>query len=107
MPEMARTPSHHGLLILSALADEERHGYAIKKDVERRMEGELRLGSTTLYRLLGQLLDDGLIAERSAAEGDDPRRRYYRITAAGRRELAAELSRLQRVLTAAKAGRRA
>ena len=104
---MGRAPSHHGLLILSALAEEDRHGYAIKKEVERRMEGELRLGSTSLYRLLSQLLDAGLITERPATEDDDVRRRYYRITAAGRRELAAELSRLQRVLTAARAGRRA
>ena len=104
---MGRTPSHHALLILSALADEDRHGYAIKKDVERRMDGELRLGSTSLYRLLAQLLDAGLITERPGAGDDDPRRRYYRLTALGRRELASELSRLQRVLSAARAGRRA
>ena len=103
---MGRAASHHGLLILSTLAEEDTHGYAIKKDVERRMGGDLRLGSTPLYRLLGQLLDAGLIAERAAPAGEsDPRRRYYRITAAGRQELAAELARLQRVLTAAKAGR--
>jgi DNA-binding PadR family transcriptional regulator len=104
---MGRNPSHHALLILSALADEDRHGYAIKKDIERRTDGEVRMGSTSLYRLLAQLLDAGLIAERAGAQDDDPRRRYYRLTALGRRELAAELSRLQRVLTAARAGRRA
>ena len=104
---MGRTPSHHGLLILSALADEDRHGYAIKKEIERRTGREVTLGSTSLYRLLAQLLDEGLIAERAGAGDDDPRRRYYRITAGGRRELAAELARLQRVLTAARAGRRA
>lgn len=104
---MGLASSHYGILILSALADEDRHGYAIKKEVERRMDGEVQLGSTSLYRLLGQLLDAGLITERPGAQDDDPRRRYYRITALGRRELAAELSRLQRVLTAARAGRRA
>jgi DNA-binding PadR family transcriptional regulator len=98
--------SPHALLILSVLSEDDRHGYAVKKEIERRMDGELRLGSTSLYRVLGQLLDDGLIVERAAAAGDDPRRRYYRITAAGRRQLASELARLQRVLTAARAGRR-
>jgi DNA-binding PadR family transcriptional regulator len=103
---MGIASSQHALLILSALAEEDRHGYAIKKEVERRMDGELRLGSTSLYRLLAQLLDEGLIAERAADTDDDPRRRYYRITSAGRRELAAELARLQRVLAAARVSRR-
>lgn len=103
---MGIVSSQYALLILSALAEEDRHGYAIKKDIERRMDGEIRLGSTSLYRLLAQLLDAGLIAERGGAGDDDPRRRYYRITPAGRRELSAELARLQRVLSAAKAGRR-
>ena len=102
---MGRAPSHHAVLILASVAEEERHGYAIKKDVERRTSGDVRLGSTSLYRLLGQLLDDGLIAERAPAESEpDQRRRYYRITAAGRRELAAERARLERVLTAVRTG---
>ena len=89
---MGRSPSHHGLLILASLAaipsDDERHGYAIKKDIERRTSDDVRLGSTTLYRLLAQLLDEGLVAERTSATGDDdPRRRYYRITPAGREAL--------------------
>jgi len=65
----------------------------------------VRLGSTTLYRLLGQLLDEGLIEEspaRPAAHLDDERRRYYRITPAGRRALAAELKRLERLVLAAR-----
>lgn len=100
---MGRAPSHHAVLILASVADEERHGYAIKKDVERRTSGDVRLGSTSLYRLLAQLLDDGLVTERApAARETDQRRRYYRITAAGRRELAAELQRLERVLLAAR-----
>src|SRR5687768_4704250 len=100
---MGRAPSHHAVLILASIAEEERHGYAIKKDVERRTSGDVRLGSTSLYRLLGQLLDDGLITERAPAASEaDQRRRYYRVTAAGRRELAAELARLERVLLAAR-----
>ena len=106
---MGRSPSHHAVLILASLSEDERHGYAIKKDVERRTSNDVRLGSTSLYRLLAQLLDDGLITERAPAPSEaDQRRRYYRITAAGRRALAAELARLERVLVAAGAapGRR-
>jgi DNA-binding PadR family transcriptional regulator len=102
---MASDSSPRSLLILASLADGERHGYAIKKDVAARTGGEVRLGSTTLYRLLGQLLDDGLIEEsdaRPAAHLDDERRRYYRITAAGKRSLTSELRRLERLVLAAR-----
>ena len=102
---MASDSSPRSLLILASLAEGERHGYAIKKDVAARTGGEVRLGSTTLYRLLGQLLDDGLIEEsdeRPAAHLDDERRRYYRITSPGRRSLAAELRRLERLVLAAR-----
>jgi DNA-binding PadR family transcriptional regulator len=94
-------------LILASLADDIRHGYAIRKDIASRTGGDVQLGSTSLYRLLGQLLDAGLIEEhepRQTPRLDDERRRYYRITAAGRRELSAELRRLERVLNAARAG---
>jgi len=102
---MGMTPSYHALLILASLADADRHGYAIRKDVTERSGGEVRLGSTTLYRRLGQLLDEGLIEEaraRPAPQLDDERRRYFHITPAGRRALAAELRRLERVLLAVK-----
>ena len=104
---MATFASPHAVLILASLAESARHGYAIKKDVAERTGDEVRLGSTTLYRLLGQLLDDGLIEEqrtRPAPALDDERRRYYAITAAGRRALSGELRRLERVLVAARAG---
>ena len=100
---MGKSTSYTALLILASLADADRHGYAIKKDIAERSGGEVRLGSTTLYRLLGQLLDDGLIEEahsRPAPQLDDERRRYFHITAAGRRELAAEARLLERVLLA-------
>jgi DNA-binding PadR family transcriptional regulator len=100
---MGTTPNHSALLILASLADADRHGYAIKKDITERTGGEVRLGSTTLYRLLGQLLDDGLIEEartRPAPQLDDERRRYFHLTAAGRRALGAEMRSLERVLLA-------
>jgi DNA-binding PadR family transcriptional regulator len=95
--------SQNALLILASLADAERHGYAIKKDVADRTGGRTRLGSTTLYRLLARLLDEELIEEspvRPAPHLDDERRRYYRITPAGRRALAAELKVLEGLLLA-------
>ena len=100
--------SSRSLLVLASVADGERHGYAIKKDITQRTGGDVRLGSTTLYRLLGRLLDDGLIEEsaaRPAAHLDDERRRYYRITGAGRRALAAELKRLDRLVLAVRRAR--
>lgn len=100
---MGTTANHKALLVLASLADADRHGYAIKKDVAERTGGAVRLGSTTLYRLLAQLLDDGLIEEartRPAPQLDDERRRYFHLTAAGKRALAAELRVLERVLLA-------
>ena len=96
----------NAVLILSSLAEGERHGYAIRKDIAQRSGDEVKLGVTTLYRILKQLLDAGLIEEserRPSPALDDERRRYYRVTASGRRALAAEIRRLERVLAAARA----
>jgi DNA-binding PadR family transcriptional regulator len=95
----------NAVLILATLADGYRHGYAIRRDVEARTEGEVRLGVTTLYRLLRQLLTAGLVEEstrRPAPQFDDERRRYFSITPAGRRALRMELRRFERVLAAAR-----
>jgi DNA-binding PadR family transcriptional regulator len=100
---MGKSPSYNALLILASLADGDRHGYAIRKDIADRSGGLVSLGSTTLYRLLGQLLDEGLIEEsasRPPSQLDDERRRYFRITAPGRHALAAEARVLERVLMA-------
>src|SRR4051794_37962772 len=72
--------------ILLALADEDRHGYAIIQDVEARTGGELKLSAGTLYRSIQRMLEQGLLVEtreRPPAEEDDERRRYYRITTLG------------------------
>ena len=64
--------------ILLALAEEDRHGYAIIQDVEARTGGELRLSAGTLYRSVQRMLEQGLIVEtreRPAPEEDDERRR--------------------------------
>ena len=72
--------------ILIALADEDRHGYAVIQDVAMRTGGELKLSPGTLYRSIQRMLEQGLIVEtstRPAPELDDERRRYYRITPFG------------------------
>jgi DNA-binding PadR family transcriptional regulator len=92
--------------ILLALLSGERHGYAILQAVESRLSATLPLRTGTVYRALARLLDEGLI-ERSAGEGsaDDPRRRYYRITARGRSVARAEARRLAEQVEAARAHR--
>ena len=90
-------------LILASAADGPVHGYRIGKEVERRTGGRIALGATTLYRVIRQLLESGLLAEAAAprdADSDDERRRYFRITPAGRRALEAEVRRLRTVLEA-------
>ena len=92
--------------ILVALADEDRHGYAIMQDVAARTGGSLRLGPGTLYRSAQRMLEQGLIAEvgaRHLRQGDDGRRRYYRITAFGRSVAKAEARRLAQMLELARA----
>lgn len=76
--------------ILLALANGPRHGYGIMKEVESESGGGVRLEIGSLYRLLGRLLEDGLIED---SDGDE-RRRYYRITRLGRRVLKTEAGRL-------------
>ena len=92
--------------ILVALADEDRHGYAIMQDVAARTDGALKLGAGTLYRSVQRMLEQGLIAEvsaRPAPEMDDERRRYYRITPFGRAVAKAEARRLAQMLKLARA----
>src|SRR5918912_2988884 len=93
------------LHILLALADEERHGYGIMKEVEGRSGGEMRLGPGTLYGSVKRMLADGLIEEsdeRPDPELDDQRRRYYRITDFGRRVAGAEALRLESLVSVAR-----
>src|SRR5438876_5238615 len=72
--------------ILMAIAEEDRHGYAIIQDVAARTGGALKLSAGTLYRSIERMLEQGLLLEtreRPAPEEDDERRRYYRITPFG------------------------
>jgi DNA-binding PadR family transcriptional regulator len=87
--------------ILLALAEEDRHGYAIIQDVAVRTGGELKLSAGTLYRSVQRMLEQGLILEtrdRPAPEEDDQRRRYYRITKFGVEVARAEARRLSQLV---------
>ena len=92
--------------ILMALADQERHGYAIIQDVAERTDGELRLSAGTLYRSIQRMLEQDLIVEvtkRPTPANDDSRRRYYRITPFGTAVARAEMRRLTQLVRLARA----
>jgi DNA-binding PadR family transcriptional regulator len=87
--------------VLLALADEDRHGYGIAKDVAARTAEAVHLGPGTLYGTLTRLAASGLVAERPARPGDE-RRRFYRLTPLGRRVAEAEARRLADLVTLAR-----
>jgi len=89
--------------ILLSLVDQDLHGYAIIQDVAARTDNEVRLTASTLYAAVKRLLDQGLLDEvRSRARDDDPRRRYYRLTPAGRGAARDEALRLERLAAMAR-----
>jgi DNA-binding PadR family transcriptional regulator len=91
--------------ILLALADADRHGYAIMQEVEERTEGAVRLGPGTLYGAIKRLRANGLIEERvgvSEAE-EEERRRVYALTPRGRALAVLESRRLARLVNTARA----
>jgi DNA-binding PadR family transcriptional regulator len=97
--------------ILLSLADGERHGYALKREIAHRTAGRLRLGAGVLYGSISRMLAQGLIEEsdeRPDPHLDDERRRYYKITALGRKVAQAEAARMRELvqLAAARFGTR-
>jgi DNA-binding PadR family transcriptional regulator len=93
------------LHILLALADGERHGYAIAHEIEDTTDGHIRMGPGTLYGSIQRMLGASLIEEattRRRAADDDDRRRYYRMTSFGRRVLELVLERLSQVVRVAR-----
>ncbi len=90
--------------ILLALVDEDRHGYAIIKDIEARTGGEVRLTASTLYGALARLLEGGIVTELDPEPGQE-RRRCYSLTRAGRTLLRDEAARLARATEWARAKR--
>jgi DNA-binding PadR family transcriptional regulator len=88
--------------ILLSLANEEKHGYEIMKEVQRDSGGKVKMGNGTLYGSIKRMLDANLIEEagdRVDPRGDDTRRRYYRLTDLGRRALQAEMQRYKDTVT--------
>jgi DNA-binding PadR family transcriptional regulator len=93
------------MYVLLAIGPEERHGYAIMREITRMTDGATRLGPGGVYTTIKRLLDDGLIEEsdeRPDLELDDQRRRYYRLTETGRAVAAAEVRRLETLVRAAR-----
>ena len=92
--------------VLIALADGEKHGYAVIKEVARRTDGEIPLSAATLYTIIRRFVQEGVIvetAERPDPALDDERRRYYRLTEFGRRVAKAEAARMETALGMARA----
>jgi DNA-binding PadR family transcriptional regulator len=92
--------------ILVAVADQDRHGYAIIQDVTLRTDGALKLSAGTLYRSIQRMLEQGLLVEprdRPEPDDDDERRRYYRITPLGSAVARAEARRLADLVRMARA----
>jgi DNA-binding PadR family transcriptional regulator len=93
-------------LILFTLAEGERHGYGIVKEVARLTDGLTPLDPANLYRSMKRLIRDGMVVEadkRPAPDANDERRRYYTITEFGTRVVAAEAARLGKLTDAARA----
>ena len=106
MPKQKLTPLPSAAFqILLSLVGEDLHGYAIMRSVAEQTEGRMRLGPGTLYSSITTLLEEGLIEEVAPRRttDKDQRRRYYRLTAAGRKLLRAEAERLADLLRVARA----
>lgn len=94
--------------ILLSLADKERHGYGIMQQVAEQTGGRVRLGPGTLYGSIKTLLEEGAVeevGERAAPDLGDERRRYYRITSAGRKLAKTEAERMADLLRIARSKR--
>jgi len=103
-PYLPLTPPMFQVLV--ALADGDKHGYAIIKEVHRRTDGKVRLSAGTLYALIKRFVQDGLIVEcdeRPDPSLDDERRRYYRLSDNGRAVAIAEARRMEEAVGQARA----
>ena len=92
--------------IMLALADGEKHGYAIMRQVEEMTDGHLTMGPGTLYGSIKRMLGAGLVEETDpppADDEEDERRRYYRLTGLGEKVLSAEMARLDAMVRSAAA----
>jgi DNA-binding PadR family transcriptional regulator len=88
--------------VLLALAEGPSHGYAIGKAVEEQSGGRLDPTTGALYQVLRRLSDEGLIASADGPRDTDPRRKYFALTAPGRKAAAAEAARLDALVRMAR-----
>ena len=91
--------------ILLSLVDGPRHGYGIIQDVESRTDGQVRLGAGTLYSAIKRIRAWGWVEEVRTPAGQDGRRRYYGLTAVGRRVVKSEARRLETLVKHARSKR--
>ena len=105
MPKSDRAPLPLSAVhVLIAIGPKELHGYAIMSEIARITDGSVRLGPGTLYTSIKRLLTAGLLeesGERPDPALDDQRRRYYRLTPAGRAVASEEVRRLKALVTSA------
>jgi DNA-binding PadR family transcriptional regulator len=99
---MNRMLSDLAFHILLALGEEPSHGYAIGRDVEQRSGGRLDPTTGALYQVLHRLVEEGLIAPAEAPKDVDARRKYFQLTADGRRAAAVEAERLDALVRVAR-----
>jgi len=92
-------------LILLALASGDKHGYAIMQEARQLSDSTVQIGPATLYTTIQRLLDSDRIREVSGPDKGDPRRRYYRLTAAGKLALRSEIDRMEALVRKSKAMR--
>jgi DNA-binding PadR family transcriptional regulator len=92
-------------LILFALASGDKHGYAIMQDARKLSDDTFQMGPATLYTTIQRLLDSDRIREVPGPEHGDTRRKYYRLTGAGKSALTAELARMEAMVKKSKAMR--
>ena len=101
MPHEVLSPQVFHILV--ALAGRDQHGYGIMQDITARTAGSVRLSAGTLYGCIKRMLEQGWIVELPEADSDDERRRYYRLTPAGRKVAKAEAARMAETLEQARA----
>jgi len=87
-PKTLVSTSHIALLVLSLISEEPMYGYRIIKDLDARSQNHFQFKEGSLYPVLHQLEKDGLVKTEWRQQRGKPNRRYYTITAAGRKALA-------------------
>ena len=102
-PEQPLAPA--AFLILIALASGDKHGYAIMQEARQISDDTVQIGPATLYTTIQRLLDADRIREVPGPEKGDSRRRYYRLTAAGKLALHSEIARMEALVRKSKAMR--